>query len=75
MQKGQQSLPEATELGPCPEEDLPAANSSTIQFGCIMILKLIRNQSLRLDKHKYLVDGANISILSDRKLLRKVRVM
>lgn len=27
------------------------------------------------DKHKYLVDRADISILSDRKLLRKVRVM
>jgi hypothetical protein len=38
----------ATELGLCPEEDLSAANSSLIQFGCIMTLKLIRNQSLRL---------------------------
>lgn len=49
MQKGQQSLPKPTELGLCPEGGLPAADSGPIQFGCIMILKLIRNQSLRLE--------------------------
>lgn len=33
-----------TDLGMCPEKDLTAANSSPIQLGCIMILKLIRNR-------------------------------
>lgn len=49
MQKGQRSLPEPTELGLCPEAGLPAANSGPIQFGCIMISKLIRVRSPRLE--------------------------